>query len=224
MLAHEVAAPALDAAMKAQRGLHEALRDMTNAEQQTRTKFGGQLVVDGRTVMREIPEERRAQLAADLGARFESTARAFDRNLGIVNEAIANLDNRLERALGPKKDSPATAQAASDIRNYVRGLSDGKRMDFLHKAATEGDHEVVTAVLSTTPWVSGINREQAATIRDLAAEHFAPKEYAARNAARKVADHLRQSSQNFVAAFKKLQPTVKPSAHAAAMAKLKESA
>lgn len=220
LIDHEAATPALDSAFRAQQVLYNAMRDMTAAENETRLKYGGTLVVDGKSIQRAIPEAQQAALAADLGARFESTAKRFDRHLGVVNETIDSLTTTIERVLSPKKDTPATAQAASDIRAYVKNLPEEKRMSFLHEAA-KSDHEVIAAVLSTTPWVSGLNREQAALVKEMASEGFAPKEHAARAAAQKIAGHLLSSAQNWTAAYRKLVPVLKPSAHAAAIQKLK---
>lgn len=223
LMAHEGATAALQSGRAALKTLYESMRVMQDAERATREKFGGTLEVSGKVIQRSVPEDKQAALAADLGARFESTAKSFDRHLGVVNDTIESLTNTIERALSPKKDSPATAQAASDIRAYVKNLPDDKRMSFIHGAINEGDLEVAQSLLSTTPWVSGLNREQAAMIKEMAAEKFAPREHLARGAANKLADHLRSSSQNFVQAYRKLQPVLKPSAHAAAIAKLKEA-
>lgn len=225
LIGHDAARPALDAGMKALRTLYSAITDMTNAENAVRERFGGSLVVDGKTIRQEIPEERRAELSSLLSQKFESVARNFDHQLQTVEEVVSTLDARIEKALvHPKKDTPSVAQAASDIRNYVRGLPDEKRMNFLHGAIRDGDHEVASAVLGSTPWVSGLNRESAAVVRSLSEERFAKADYDARAAARKVADHVKASAKNFTAAYCKLVPTIKPSKVAAAVAKLKESA
>jgi hypothetical protein len=214
---------AFQSARSALKALYEGLADIEEASRQTRLKYGSGQIISGASIQAALPDDRVAQLAADMGDRFARVARTFDQHLGVVSDTIDSLSQSIERTLMPRSRDAMAATNASDIRRYIKDLPDNKRLDFIHKTIEDGDIEVAQAVLSTSGWVSGLNRDEAAIVRDLAAKTYAPKEHAQLEAAKKLANHLKASSQIFVERYKKLLPAVRESAHTAAIKKLKEA-
>jgi hypothetical protein len=216
-------APAYGAATAALTTLYESMGQLEDAERTTRAAYPAGQVIDGAFVRLGIQPEAAQRLAADMGTKFASVARTFDAQYAQVQSAAAHLDERINAALQPAQRDNMAASAASDIRNYVRSLPDEKRVGFLHDAIESGDHEIMSAVLSTTPWVSGLNREQFADVKEWAREKFSPVEYAQLGALNKLAAHLESSSHIFVTRYKALLPTVRENPAIEATKKLKAS-
>jgi hypothetical protein len=228
-------AAAFQAGRTALKSLYETLADMESAITATEAKFGtGQIgssgrlgpghMVDGATIRQVLPDEVSARLAADMGDRFARCARAFDANMKQVDDTIASLSTSIDRALTPKTRDAMAAQSAADIRRFVAALPDEKRAQWVLDAIEkDGDLEVAQALLSTSGFVSGLDRPQTAFVRESAAKRFSPKEFAHLESAKKLADHLRHASALFVEHYKKRLPAVKVSPHVAAVKKLKEA-
>ena len=170
---------------------------------------------------KELPDDVAASVAADFGARFERVARSFDQQANIVTETIEKLESAIASALTHKANTPKDAAVASDIRQFVRSMPDGKRMDWMHDRIKDGDVENISAVLAS-PWVAGLDRQQAETVRDLASQCLAPVEYSQRDAARKLSAHLQSASQIFVERYQRMLPKVRPDSVTAASKKLRE--
>jgi hypothetical protein len=205
--------------------LYESMHTIEVADIETRKQHASGVVVDGHNVRPSISPEKAAELAASMGAKWDSVARVFDQHLGRVTETKANLETAIAKALeAPRKNDTSVAQAASDIRRYIAALPDGKRMDFLHSAIESGDHEIASAVLGTAGFVSGLNREQAATIRDMASQKFAPRQYEQHRALSAVQDAMTSAAKNWTTRFEALLPRVKESKADAAMKALKVGA
>lgn len=195
------------------RSLYTALHDFEVADLTMRRNEASGVVVDGRSIRPAISAESSAKLAATMGQRWTGVARVFDQHLNEVADAKAALEAAIAKALdNPRKNEASVAQAASEIRGYVKGLPDSKRMNFLHGAIDAGDHEVVSAVTGASGFVSGLSRDEFATVRDLAENKFAPREYKQRSALSAVHDTLVTAAKNFTARFEKLLPTVTESA------------
>lgn len=212
--------PALTAGRAALRALYEGMGDLENAVTTTQARFADHMVVSGPNIVPALPDEAATQLAADMGTRFASVARTFDQQFSAVGETIENLESLIAKVLTNTKRDAMAAIEASDIRRYVKDQE--KPLNFLHGAIDAGDHEVVSAVLATTPWVSGLNRDNYQLVKELAAMRFAPKEFAALTAAKSLRDHLTNASKIFVERYRKITPV--PSAsnpHVAAIKKLK---
>lgn len=220
-----LSAEAFSSARQGLRALYQTLNDVEIADIEMRKQHGSALVVDGKSIRQEISPERANELAATMGQRWESVARIFDQHLGRVRETQEALAATIEKALtNPKRNEPSVAAAASDIRKYIASLPDAKRMDFLHGAVESGDHEIASAVLATTPWVTGINREQFGVIKDLASKKFAEREYQQHAALARVVDAMTLAARNFTARFEALLPKVRVSPADAAMKALKTGA
>ncbi|MGH7175230.1 MAG: hypothetical protein ACREGR_02640, partial [Minisyncoccia bacterium] len=141
----------------------------------------------GGTRTLQIPENRKPELAAAMGNAFARAARVFDSNAGDVRDAIANLTGRIEQALeNPQRDRTSVAAVASEIRGMCHGLPKAERFAFALRAIDDGDNEVASAILQTTPWASGLERNEWALLKDHASRVFAGADYAQREQASKV--------------------------------------
>jgi hypothetical protein len=203
--------------------VYAATHDISEADRALRDEFGTRLEVDGRRIDRAIPDDRRQQFAADLGHKFAQVAKRFDSHLAVAADCVGKLESDIEKAIqNPNRDTQSVAQAASDIRAYVRALPDDRRMSFLHQAANDGDREVLAAVLQSTPWISGLNRESFAVVRSLAAEKLAPRESSQLAAAQKLHDHLSKAAGTFARFYRGKIPVIHENANVKAIQKLKE--
>jgi hypothetical protein len=164
-----------------------------------------------RTAM-EIPNDRRAALANAMGQRFESAAKTVDRSIGAIKESLAALEKAVDSALlNPRRNETGVATAAAQIRDYVRSLKDGgARMQFLKTSIDNADHETISAVLQTSNWISGLSREEAQLVRELAEQKFATRAANQRNAARKALDTVMQAGGRFVSEYHKMVPRIVP--------------
>ena len=228
-------AAAFQAGRAALKQLYTGLADMESAIATTEQKFGtGQVgssgrigpghAIHGAAIRQVLPDEVSARLAADMGDRFARVARAVDDNIKTVDDTIASLTSSIDRALTPKLRDAMAAQSAGDIRRFIAALPDGKRAAWVLEAIEkDADLEVAQAILSTSGFVSNLDRQQAAFVREAASKRFAPREFAHLEAAKKLADHLKHASAIFVEHYQKRLPVVKESAHAVALKKLKET-
>lgn len=204
------------------KALYASMHDIEVADIETRKQHGSGVVVDGASIRPAISPERAAELAASMGQRWDATARVFDQHMKAVNQAREALEATIKKALeSPKRNEASVSQAASDIRHYVKDLPNDKRLNFLHEAIDNGDHEVVAAVLGTSGFVSGLNREQFATVKDLATKKFAPRQHEQHAALSAVADTMTLAAKNWSARFDQLLPHLKESPHEAALKALK---
>lgn len=174
----------------------------------------------------EVPPEKRPALAAAMGTRFENAARTVDRSIAAMRESVAALEKAVDSALvNPRRNEVGTAAAAVQIRDYVRALpSAAARTTFLQEAIKDGQHEVASAVLQTTPWVSGLTPKELALVREMAEAKFAPRATAQREAARKVLDTVMSASAKFVADYHKSLPRIVPDKGTEATRKLSGAA
>jgi hypothetical protein len=203
--------------------MYSGLDAMQVAEQATRQQFGVGQVADGGTIKLAIPPDRAATLHADLGTRFATIARGFDTSLGVVNDQIATLQGRVDKALiSSKRDAMASGEA-QDMRKYLTSLPANERMNVLHSAVAAGDIDLCHAALAS-PFAAGLSRDQAAVLRSLSAEKFCAADFEALTASKAMHSHLLGSSATFLAAYKKLLPTVKETPHSAATKALKAEA
>jgi hypothetical protein len=196
---------------------------MQVAEQLTRKDFGVGKVVDGSDIKLQIPYDKAVILHADLGTRFATIARGFDTSLGVVNDQIATLESRISKALISSKRDAQSSGEAQDCRKYLTSLPANERMNVLHGAITAGDIDLCHAALAS-PFAAGLSREQAKVLRELSAEKFCTADVEALTASKAMHAHLLGSSATFLAAYKKLLPSVRETPHSAAVKKLKEDA
>ncbi len=207
------------AAQTALRQMYLGQNDMQVAEQATRQQFGVNKVVDGSEIKLAIPYDKAVILHADLGARFAGIARSFDASLGTINDNITVLEGRIDKALiSSKRDAMASGEA-QDMRTYLRSIPANERMNVLHSA----NIDMCQAALAS-PYAAGLSKEQAVTLRSLSADRFCKADVEALSATKATHSHLLASSATFVAAYRKLLPTVKETPHSAATKALKAGA
>ena len=140
------------AARTALASLYQGLSDIESAHAaMTAPYLGGRKVIEGNVTRHEIPDNRRAEVANAMGQSFNRIAHTVEANNVTVAESVAMLSKRVEQSLiNPRRNEFATAQNAAEIRQHIRSLPEGKRMDFLHAAIKQGDHEVATAVIGAS--------------------------------------------------------------------------
>ncbi len=170
-----------------------------------------------------VPDNRKAELGAAMNQKFTSVAKAVDRNGAVIDEAIATLSQRIAIATtNPNKDRVSVSQAASEIRAHVKALKNSlERMDFVRNAIEDGDIEIASAVLQTSCYTSGLNKQEHAIVRGMAESKFAPRETAQRDAATKVRAALQAASSNFLGRYAKLVPQAAPSKQDEALRRLR---
>ncbi len=166
----------------------------------------------------KIDPQKAAALVTAATQRLTSTAATLAKHRDEIEKSIAALDSRVEATLSnPRRNEASVSQAASEIRAHVKSLPPGERMAFLNAALDASDHEITAAVLSTSPFVSGLDRAQFATLRQLASAHFAPKEFAQANAARGILQHLDNAATVFGQRYQSLIPKATESSSAKAI-------
>jgi hypothetical protein len=167
----------------------------------------------GEVVRKEVPPERRPQLHAALMAALGRSVRTFDSNLAAAEDSVGKLGTKIDATLAdPNGHKPSAAAAASDIRQILRQYSPEQRIPAIHAAIREGDIEVTRAVLSATPFASGLERKDFAILRDLAEQKFAPTEYAQRAAGQAVLKKMTTARDAFADRYAKLLPKMEESA------------
>ena len=175
---------------------------------------------------RQVPENKKAELANAMASKFASIAKTAERNEASVQDSIASLESRIATALGnPRRNDNSVATAASEIRTHIKSLPSKDRMGFLNDAIEQGDREVLDAVIGYSCFASGLDRKQLVVVRQLAAAKFAPRETRQLEAARTVFDRCRAAQQSFVGRYLKLLPKVGEESRATvALRKLKSEA
>jgi hypothetical protein len=173
-----------------------------------------------------IPNERKAPLADAMHAMFARTATTMERNSRVVDENLSDLEQRIAIAISnPNKDRVGTAQAASEIRQYISSLKNsGERMKFLQESIAAGELEIVSAVLGTSCWISGLNKAEFAIIREAAESRFAPREAKQRAAVQAIKKQIESATASFMQRYVKLLPRPEQSPADKALAALKMGA
>ena len=178
----------------------------------------------GRATQRVVPPERAPQLAAAMDVKFKNVARTLERNEAAVDEAITQLESRVQAAiLHPRKDTSSGVQFAAEIRSHLRDTlkTPSERLDFIRKAIAEGDLEIASAVLSTTSYNSGLSKQEQSLVRGLAEERFALRESKQRDAAMKIKATLQTAMQQFVGRYVQLLPKIQEAKGAKALERLR---
>lgn len=207
---------------QAQGLLYNGLSLIEDAHATTMTQHSEKIVVDGRTIRGEVNDQQKQILANAMSEAFTAVARKFDSHLASVTETQEKLEASIAKQLQPPKLDAATAVAASDLRKIVGSQSDP--MGYLMGCIKDGDTEVIHSVLMTSPRASGLSKEQFATLKEMAAEAFAPRVTEQLKAIRSVRDSLIRSATIFTDRYSKLLPVVKPTAATVAREKLKAGA
>ena len=218
--------PATAAAYKAARAaqglLYNGLSLIEDAHRTTQEQHSEKLVVDGKSIRGEINDQQKQILANAMGDAFNAVATKFDSHLGTVTTTQENLEATIAKQLLPPKQDATTAVAASDLRKIVASQADP--MGYLASCIRDQDVEVIHSVLCTSPRASGLSKEQFATLKEMAAEAFTPKETAQLKAIKQVREALLRSATVFTSRYGKLLPVVKPTPANVARENLKTKA
>ena len=124
---------------------------------------------------------------------------------GRVKELQSYADS-LEKAVAEAVDDPTRRTSeglalAGEIRTHLKGLAKGERVTFVKRAIDEGDRRTVAAVLHAPPYLSGLTDRQLGTLRDFAANAFAPTEHAQARATRAAIDRVTSGGSRLVTRY-----------------------
>jgi len=202
----DVAAASYDTGRRALKSLYESSDAIDQAQTACMTNQQvGVEKVSGKPIMRRgIDPQRAPQLAAAMSESFARTAAQIEASESILGNTAEKLENDVATSLiNKRQNETSVSQAAGEIRNYVRSnfKDPGARLNFLMNCIEQGDHETISAVLATRPWVSGLDRDQQARVRDLAAEKFAPRAYKQLHSVNAVRQHLDRAHRSYVASY-----------------------
>jgi hypothetical protein len=215
-------APAFTAGRTAMAALYEGMGDIAQAHEAWHVEHG-RPYTSGNKITYVLDEDQKAALRNAMGAKFSKIAGTFERNYNAVAETVETLQANIDRTLTmPKRDAVA-AQEASEIRAFVKSKPDIDRLGFVHAAIEAGEIDVAQAVLSASHYVSGFDKSQAKTIRDMAETKFAPDLRKSADAARSLAAQLTKASELFTSKYRTLLPAEPaPNSNRAAIKKLRE--
>lgn len=104
----------------------------------------------------------------------EKISPMFDRACRLSNVALEAAETRLREAAKPDTHTAA----AKEIRAHVKSLPREARLGFLQSAARRGDRETVHAIVSTLPYLSGLdflNEEQFDAMKSDAYRKISPE-------------------------------------------------
>jgi hypothetical protein len=154
------------------------------------------------------PEAKKNEVRIALATAYNREAARLDKAATENTVAQAGLEQQIANRLrNPRANETSVAHVADSIRNHVKNLgSESAASAFVHNAIVAGDHETVAAVLSAPPFVSGLNREMHAHLRDMAEQKFSPDEYADRQTLRKLGEHMTMASSLFLGRTNEMLP------------------
>lgn len=135
---------------------------------------------------------------------FERTSRDLDRRSDELRRHREALAERVEQTLNDKtKKTPENLTVASEVRAHVKSLPANQRLSFLRKAIDQGDLRTVSAVLAGQGFLSGLTEERHKTVRDMAAQKFAPTDHAQLMATEAVIEKVMTAGQHLVGRYAK---------------------
>jgi len=222
----DVAAASYDTARRTLKVLYESADaiDQAHTACMTNIRVGTEKASGKPILQRGIDPQRAPQLAAAMSESFGRAAAQIEASDGILGKTVEKLENDVATSLVNKRaNETSVSQAAGEIRQYLRSnfKDPGARLNFLMQCIEQGDHETISAVLATRPWVSGLDREQQARVRDLAAEKFAQRSYKQLKAITAVRAHLDRANRSYVASYFSKLPRIAATPVDDALGKLK---
>ena len=88
---------------------------------------------------------------------------------------------------------------ASRIRDHIEAMPSAQdRAAFVMKAVSDGDLEIVTAVMNASPFISGLDRTQMSYIKEDAEKRFSPQEYNERQSLRNLRERLSNAGTHYL--------------------------
>ena len=221
----DVAAASYDSSRRALKALYESSDAINRAVDECKVsqRVGTEKSTGRPIVTFGIDPQRAPQLAAAMGESFQRAASQVEATEGILGKTAEKLEADVAMALRNRRENEVSVStAASEIRGYVSRLKDSPaRMNFLQQQIEAGDHETLSAILQTTPWQSGLTRDEQARIRDLAALKFACRPYKQLGAVRAVKAHLDRVQRSYAANYFAKLPRAAANAADDAIIKLK---
>lgn len=194
---------------RALHALHEGLSAIVDAHVQMTEIVDEKTTSGGVRHLRVVPDNRKAELAAAIGARTEQIARTVDANMSTVNESIARLEQHCGNAIkNPKSSTADHAAAGAAIRRYVERHTGSENTEALMAIIADRDVEAIDAVASHSPFASGLSRAQHAMFVQQAQAALAPREWRQLGAARKVAGKIREAGGIYIDHLQKVLPKV----------------
>jgi hypothetical protein len=109
---------------------------------------------------------------------WETTSPRIDDQKKQISGVITVLEQRMLAAVDdPARKTPQGTALAGELRNYIRGLSNTERFQFITQAIETDDKSTVAAVLHAQPFLSGIDEQQQTLLRSRAAQRWAPQDF-----------------------------------------------
>jgi hypothetical protein len=142
----------------------------------------------------------------------EAAARAHDRAAATVQRRMDELRRYREglaQKVGavldlPDRKSPEGLSVAQEVRSHLKAMEDKERPVFLQRAIQADDKRTVAAVLHAPAYLSGLSDDQSATIRDLAARHWATVDHAQLAAVDVVIDRVEHAGSQMMGRLAKV--------------------
>lgn len=107
-------------------------------------------------------------------AKMNAARKSAADGLAALQGHVDSINQQIDTDLGipTAKTDLCEAGRASDIRAFIRSLPARERPDAIRQAITDGDVSVAAAVLSASPYASGISRKELEFARADAEERF----------------------------------------------------
>jgi hypothetical protein len=187
----------------------------------------GRQASTGKPIMQSgVRPELAGELTAAMTTNFERTAQSAEASLQTIKNSIAKLETDVAVALRhPQRNDVSVATSHSEIRAFVARMDEGKRLAFLHHSIVDdGDSEIAHAILESSPFVSGLTREQMAQVREWSAERLAPRATKQLRAAKAIEQHVRSTLQQYAQKYFSLLPPAQSAPAAKPLAALRGQA
>ncbi len=206
---------AFGAAEIALRTMNDALGEMADTKKyvySTAQPTGEKVMLKSRNGEPAAPYHvngQEEQLREAMSRSFGRAGEVVDRQRKAIEASVADIEKSIAgKLVNPAADKVSVSQVASEIREHVKSMKAGERVDFFHSAVMDGDLETVSAVLNASPFVSGFDRKTHAELRIFAAEHFpaTKAEYDQLGAVRAVLGKVESAGGAFVSKYADLQP------------------
>jgi hypothetical protein len=205
---------ALSAAREALRICHEAYGRMNDAEAALRKaspskahRQDGKLSGDDIRLVNGTPTvhiDHEAFVTAAEQA-FTRIAPQVDRRVRELEGIQETLSKRVASAIDdPTRKTPEGLALASEVRSYVKNLSDKTRTTFVVGAIEANDKATVAAVLHAQPFLSGLDGNAYAMLRARAATKFAPVDSAQLEATAAAIEHVNHAGSLLLGRFVKV--------------------
>jgi hypothetical protein len=149
----------------AERALHEAYSGVSAVFAAREAARRDLSLTDGGRVMKVDDMAQRV---------FAKVAKLFDTERSNLEKGIAQLEAQLSAPVTARASHPV----AAEVRAFVREMKGPDRVNFVHKAITNGDDVTATAVLGAPSYLSGIEGNVHAVLVRTYHEHSAPTEAA----------------------------------------------